>query len=102
MGLRFLHISDCHLETSFGGRPETRERLRGATREAFERALVPWNLLAEREATDIAVQESWLTLPYAYGELGIHGRAADRRSSGIDQCDGSGSGGSGRNRSTVA
>jgi DNA repair exonuclease SbcCD nuclease subunit len=39
MGLRFLHLADCHLETSFGGRPETRERLRRATREAFERAL---------------------------------------------------------------
>ena len=39
MGFRFLHLADCHLETSFGGRPETRERLRRATREAFERAL---------------------------------------------------------------
>jgi DNA repair exonuclease SbcCD nuclease subunit len=39
MGFRFLHLADCHLETSFGGRPETRERLRRATQEAFERAL---------------------------------------------------------------
>jgi len=39
MGFRFLHLADCHLETSFGGRPETRERLRRATREAFERAI---------------------------------------------------------------
>jgi len=39
MGFRFLHLADCHLETSFGGRPETRERLRRATREAFKRAL---------------------------------------------------------------
>ena len=38
MGFRFLHLADCHLETSFGGRPETRERLRRATREAFKRA----------------------------------------------------------------
>ncbi len=36
---RFLHLADLHLETSFGGRPETRERLRRATREAFEAAV---------------------------------------------------------------
>jgi len=39
MPFRFLHLADLHLETSFGGRPETRERLRQATREAFERAV---------------------------------------------------------------
>jgi len=47
-----------------------------ASAENFERALVPWNLLAERESTDIAVQEAWLALPYAYGKLEVHGRAA--------------------------
>jgi hypothetical protein len=44
--------------------------------ENYERALVPWKLLIERESTDIAVQEAWLALPYAYGKLDIHGRAA--------------------------
>ena len=44
--------------------------------ENFQRALVPWNLLASREPTDIAVQEAWLALPYAYGKLDVHGRAA--------------------------
>jgi len=44
--------------------------------ENYDRALVPWKLLAERESTDIAVQEAWLALPYAYGKLDIHGRAA--------------------------
>jgi len=39
MPLRILHLADLHLETSFGGRPQTRERLREATREAFERAV---------------------------------------------------------------
>ncbi len=42
----------------------------------FSRALVPWSLLAEREATDAAVQEAMLALPYAYGRLNVHGRAA--------------------------
>jgi hypothetical protein len=44
--------------------------------ERFERALVPWSILAEREITDPAVQEAILALPYAYGKLAVHGRAA--------------------------
>ena len=38
-GFRFLHLADLHLETSFGGRPSTRERLRRAALEAFENAV---------------------------------------------------------------
>ena len=44
--------------------------------EDYERAVVPWKLLAEREVTDRATQEALLALPYAYGKLDIHGRAA--------------------------
>lgn len=44
--------------------------------ERFDRAVVPWGILAEREVTDAAVQEALLALPYAYGELAVHGRAA--------------------------
>jgi 3-phenylpropionate/cinnamic acid dioxygenase small subunit len=44
--------------------------------ENFERALVPWSILAERDATDGAVQEVMLALPYAYSRLEVHGRAA--------------------------
>jgi tetratricopeptide (TPR) repeat protein len=42
----------------------------------FERALVPWSILAERDATDATVQEALLALPHAYGRLNVHGRAA--------------------------
>lgn len=42
----------------------------------FERAVVPWSLLAKREVTDSAVQEALLALPYAYSKLNVHGRAA--------------------------
>ncbi len=42
----------------------------------FESALAPWNLLVARNQTDAAVQEALLALPYAYGELDVHGRAA--------------------------
>jgi len=38
--MRFLHIADAHLDTSFSGRSESiRRRLRAASREAFERAV---------------------------------------------------------------
>jgi tetratricopeptide (TPR) repeat protein len=41
-----------------------------------DRAVVPWKILAGREVTDRATQEAMLALPYAYGKLNIHGRAA--------------------------
>ena len=44
--------------------------------ENYERAVVPWSILARREVTDIATQEALLALPYAYGKLNVHGRAA--------------------------
>jgi len=47
-----------------------------ASQGLFERALVPWSILAEREVTDPAVQEALLAVPYAYGKLNVHGRAA--------------------------
>jgi tetratricopeptide (TPR) repeat protein len=42
----------------------------------FERAVVPWGVLAAREPTDSAVQEAKLALPYVYGELNLYGRSA--------------------------
>ena len=47
-----------------------------ASADNFERALVPWSILAERAPTDAAVQEAILVLPYAYSKLDVHGRAA--------------------------
>jgi tetratricopeptide (TPR) repeat protein len=44
--------------------------------EQFDRAVVHWGILAEREVTDRATQEAMLALPYAYGKLDVHGRAA--------------------------
>ncbi|MDH3339149.1 MAG: tetratricopeptide repeat protein [Gammaproteobacteria bacterium] len=44
--------------------------------DRFERAVVPWKILADREVTDRATQEALLALPYAYGKLNVHGRAA--------------------------
>ncbi len=47
-----------------------------ASRERFERALVPWSILVTREVTDAAVQEAMLALAYAYGKLNVHSKAA--------------------------
>jgi tetratricopeptide (TPR) repeat protein len=42
----------------------------------YDRALVPWNILVDREPTDAAVQEAVLAVPHAYASLNLHGRAA--------------------------
>src|SRR6185503_2938574 len=34
----------------------------------FDRALVPWNILADREPTDVAVQEALLAVPHTYAD----------------------------------
>ena len=47
-----------------------------AFQERFDRALVPWNILASREVTDASVQEAMLALPYAYGKLNVYSKAA--------------------------
>jgi tetratricopeptide (TPR) repeat protein len=44
--------------------------------QQFDRALVPWNILAEREPTDVAVQEAMLAVPHAYASLKLYGRSA--------------------------
>jgi tetratricopeptide (TPR) repeat protein len=55
--------------------------------EDYERAVVPWTLLAERDATDAAVQEAQLALPFAYGKLDVHGRAALLYASALESFD---------------
>ncbi len=47
-----------------------------ATAENYEQALVPWTILSKRHVTDPAVQEALLGVPYAYGKLGLYGKAA--------------------------
>ncbi|MGB3212031.1 MAG: hypothetical protein WBB19_15110 [Desulforhopalus sp.] len=54
-----------------------------ASAERFERALVPWSILIEREVTDLAVQEAMLAVPYAYGKLGVYSKAALMYSSAL-------------------
>jgi hypothetical protein len=65
-----------------------------AFEERFDRALVPWSILVNREVTDAAVQEAMLAVPYAYGKLNVHSKAAllygsalERFGSEIDKLD---------------
>ncbi|MDP8986210.1 MAG: tetratricopeptide repeat protein [Pseudomonadota bacterium] len=53
----------------------------------FKRALVPWLALRKRDLLDSAVQESYLTVPYAYNQMGASGQAAEFYSTAIDSFD---------------
>jgi tetratricopeptide (TPR) repeat protein len=53
----------------------------------FKKALVPWMALRKRNLLDSAVQEAYLTVPYAYNQLGARGQAAEYYSSAIDSFD---------------
>jgi tetratricopeptide (TPR) repeat protein len=56
-----------------------------ASAQQYDRALVPWNILVEREPTDSAVQEAMLAVPHAYASLNLHGRAAIMYGRALDQ-----------------
>lgn len=47
-----------------------------ASQGRYDRALVPWTILVSRNATDEAVQEGLLAVPFAYGNLNAFGKAA--------------------------
>src|SRR5215471_14036824 len=55
-----------------------------ASANDYERAVVPWGILAARESTDGAVQEAKLAVPFAYGKLEVYGRAAVNYASALD------------------
>jgi hypothetical protein len=71
-----LSLDRVRLDGPFSNQALLRAGWADASAENFERALVPWSILAEREATDAAVHEAMLALPYAYSQLNVHGRAA--------------------------
>ncbi|MEO8058656.1 MAG: hypothetical protein ABI671_10045 [Burkholderiales bacterium] len=50
-------------------------------------ALVPWTELAERDASDSAVLEARIAVPYAYAELGAYGQALERYQDAIGAFD---------------
>jgi hypothetical protein len=69
-------LERVRLEGPFANQALLRAGWAEASLEHFERAVVPWSLLVERDTTDAAVQEALLALPFAYSKLEVHGRAA--------------------------
>src|SRR5436190_3727977 len=69
-------LDRVRLEGPFSNQALLRAGWAEATAKHYDRALVPWNILAAREPTDAAVQESMLAVANAYASLNLHGRAA--------------------------
>jgi tetratricopeptide (TPR) repeat protein len=69
-------LDRVRLEGPFSNQALLRAGWADVSAENFQRAVVPWSILVEREPTNAAVQEAILALPYAYSKLEVHGRAA--------------------------
>jgi tetratricopeptide (TPR) repeat protein len=69
-------LDRVRLEGPFSNQALLRAGSAEASADKYDRALVPWNLLVEREPTDVAVQEAMLAAPHAYASLKVYGRAA--------------------------
>src|SRR5690242_7008098 len=77
-------LDRVHLEGPFSNQALLRAGSAEATAQHYDRALVPWNILVEREPTDAAVQESMLGVANAYATLNLHGRAALKYGSALE------------------
>jgi tetratricopeptide (TPR) repeat protein len=71
-----LYLNRVRLDGPFSNQALLSAGWASMSSDDFERAVVPWNILADREVTDGATQEAMLGLPFAYGKLKVHGRAA--------------------------
>jgi tetratricopeptide (TPR) repeat protein len=69
-------LDRVHLEGPFSNQALLRAGWAEASNQQYDRALVPWNILVEREPTDSAVQEVMLAVPHSYASLKLYGRAA--------------------------
>jgi len=78
-------LDRVRLEGPFSNQALLRAGWAEASAEHYDRALVPWNILVEREPTDAAVQEAMLAVPHAYASLNVHGRAAVMYGSALTQ-----------------
>src|SRR5215470_4742130 len=78
-------LDRVRLEGLFSNQALLRAGWAEATAKQYDRALVPWNILVEREPTDSAVQEAMLAVPHAYASLNLHGRAAIMYGRALDQ-----------------
>jgi tetratricopeptide (TPR) repeat protein len=71
-----LAFDRVHLEGPYSNRALLSTGWADASAHDYQKALVPWGMLIERDGTDAAVQEARLALPFAYSKLRVYGRAA--------------------------
>src|SRR5207248_8741483 len=69
-------LDRVHLEGPFSNQALLRAGWAETSAQQYDRALVPWNILVDREPTDAAVQEVMIALPHAYASMNLYGRAA--------------------------
>jgi tetratricopeptide (TPR) repeat protein len=69
-------LDRVRLKGPFSNQALLRAGSAAASAGQYDRALVPWNILLEREPTDVAVQEAMLAVPHAYASLKLYGKAA--------------------------
>jgi hypothetical protein len=81
-------LDRVRLEGPFSNQALLRAGWAEANAGHYDRALVPWNILVQRDATDTAVQEAMLAVPHAYAELDVHGRAAVLYGHALEMYDG--------------
>jgi hypothetical protein len=71
-----LAFDRVHLEGPYSSLALLSTGWAGVSAHDYQKALVPWGMLIERNETDAAVQEAKLALPFAYSKLRAYGRAA--------------------------
>lgn len=69
-------LERVRLEGPFSNQALLQAGLAEASTDHYEGALAPWNMLVDRDPTDVSVQEGILALPHAYASLKLFGRAA--------------------------
>lgn len=90
VALGFTALQDNKPESAFNylervrlNGPQSNKALLGfgwasASMKNHKQALVPWTELSQRDASDSAVLEAAIALPYAFGQLGAYSQALDR------------------------
>ncbi len=82
-----LVLDRVRLDGPFSNRALLASGWADAFQGRFERALVPWSVLVTREVTDAPVQEAMLAVPYAYGKLSVHSKAAVMYGDALEKFD---------------
>ena len=94
LAYRFLEKNDAKQAKKYFERvrldgPYSNQALLGAgwvsvAEGRYDRALISWSILHKRAETNSSVQETLMSVPYAYGKLGAYGKAANLYNHAMD------------------